>query len=504
MASSVERGDEEVVSLDLPAPAGWTKKYVFKKGGTPKKNSIIFTSPTGEEFSNKKSLDKYLKSHPGGPPISEFNWGTGETPRRSARISEKAKTTSPPEIEPPKKRRKTLSLKEAKVSEETKDVNMEDAEKTEKENPKAEDGNVEEAPEEVADKIDEDTKVEDNEEKIEEDEKPKEEDITKNVEQPQIEEEKMDNCLGRENKPFEVKEDMEKEENKEPIQAEHESEPKTKAELEIKDKAVPNGTEEQKESSGTDIVNNVEEDPEEVVDEIGEDTKVENNEEKTDEDEKPKEEYIAENVEQPQIEEEKVDNVLGKENKPFEVNENVEKEENEEPIQAEHESEPKTKAEFEIKDKVVSNGTGEQKESSGTDIVNNVEEAPEEVVDKIGEDTKVENNEEKTEEGKKPKQEDITENVEQPRIEEEKVDYGLGKENKPFEVNEYVEKEENKEPIQAEHESETKTKAELEIKDMVIPSVTGEQKESSGTHIVNKKLEGEPIENGNYGEEVEA
>ncbi|KAK4781278.1 hypothetical protein SAY87_017384 [Trapa incisa] len=335
MASSVERGDEEVVSLDLPAPAGWTKKYVFKKGGTPKKNSIIFTSPTGEEFSNRKSLDKYLKSHPSGPPISEFNWGTGETPRRSARIIEKAKTTSPPEIEPPKKRRKTLSLKEAKVSEETKDVNMEHAEKTEKENPKAEDGNVEEAPEEVAE-IDEDTKVEDNEEKIEEDEKPKEEDITKNVEQPQIEEEKMDNCLGKENKPFEVKEYMEKEENKEPIQAEHESEPKTKAELEIKDKAVPNGTEEQKESSGTHIVNNVEEDPEEVVDEIGEDTKVENNEEKTDEDEKPKEEYIAENVEQPQIEEEKVDNVLGKENKPFEVNEYVEKEENKEPIQAEH------------------------------------------------------------------------------------------------------------------------------------------------------------------------
>ncbi|THG02869.1 hypothetical protein TEA_011928 [Camellia sinensis var. sinensis] len=62
-----------------------------KKAGTPKKNEIIFTALTGEEIINRKQLEQYLKSHPGNPAISEFDWGTGETPRKSARISEKAK-----------------------------------------------------------------------------------------------------------------------------------------------------------------------------------------------------------------------------------------------------------------------------------------------------------------------------------------------------------------------------------------------------------------------------
>lgn len=75
-----------------------------KKGGTPKKNEIIFTAPTGEEISNRRQLEQYLKAHPGGPPVSEFDWGTGETPRRSARISEKVKEMPTPESEPPKKR----------------------------------------------------------------------------------------------------------------------------------------------------------------------------------------------------------------------------------------------------------------------------------------------------------------------------------------------------------------------------------------------------------------
>ncbi|XP_059637927.1 methyl-CpG-binding domain-containing protein 11-like isoform X2 [Cornus florida] len=113
-----------------------------KKGGTPKKNEIIFASPTGEEFSNKRQLEQYLKSHPGGPAISEFDWGTGETPRRSARISEKAKAISPPDSESPKKRSRKSSakkdIKEKEVSpEETevvKEVHMQDVEKTEKDN----------------------------------------------------------------------------------------------------------------------------------------------------------------------------------------------------------------------------------------------------------------------------------------------------------------------------------------------------------------------------------
>ncbi|XP_074281102.1 uncharacterized protein LOC141606030 [Silene latifolia] len=126
---------EEVVSMELPAPSGWKKQFFPKRGGTPKKNEIVFTAPTGEEIHNQRQLQQYLKSHPGGPPAAEFDWGTGETPRRSARISEKVKPA--PESEPPKKkgRRSSLTKKdkesEASGAEETKkeDDHMEDAEK---------------------------------------------------------------------------------------------------------------------------------------------------------------------------------------------------------------------------------------------------------------------------------------------------------------------------------------------------------------------------------------
>lgn len=123
-------------------------QFFPKKGGTPRKSEIVFTAPTGEEIHNQRQLQQYLKAHPSGPPSSEFDWGTGETPRRSARISEKAKAASSPESEPGKKRRKKSSASkkdnskenEATAEEETKtgDVQMEDVEKTEKE--KAADG----------------------------------------------------------------------------------------------------------------------------------------------------------------------------------------------------------------------------------------------------------------------------------------------------------------------------------------------------------------------------
>ncbi|KAF2323237.1 hypothetical protein GH714_034267 [Hevea brasiliensis] len=61
-------------------------EYLPKRVGTPRKSEIIFIAPTGEEISTRKQLEHYLKSHPGNPAISEFDWGTGETPRRSARI----------------------------------------------------------------------------------------------------------------------------------------------------------------------------------------------------------------------------------------------------------------------------------------------------------------------------------------------------------------------------------------------------------------------------------
>lgn len=111
-------------------------QFFPKKSGTPKKNEIVFTAPTGEEISNKKQLEKYLKAHPGGPNISEFDWGTGETPRRSARISEKAKAAPPAESEsePPKKRVKKSPASKKGASEEeveeTKDVEMKEAEET--------------------------------------------------------------------------------------------------------------------------------------------------------------------------------------------------------------------------------------------------------------------------------------------------------------------------------------------------------------------------------------
>ncbi|XP_042468920.1 methyl-CpG-binding domain-containing protein 11-like [Zingiber officinale] len=105
--------DPEVVCVELPAPAGWTKKFLLNEDASPRKNEIVFISPTGEEIKNKRHLQQYLKSHPGGPPSSEFDWGTGDTPRRSARIKERAKPVDTPEDEKPKKRERKSSSKKA-------------------------------------------------------------------------------------------------------------------------------------------------------------------------------------------------------------------------------------------------------------------------------------------------------------------------------------------------------------------------------------------------------
>ncbi|XP_028054756.1 methyl-CpG-binding domain-containing protein 11-like [Camellia sinensis] len=40
--------------------------------------------------STEKQLEQHLKSHPGNPAISEFDYETGETPRRSPRIKVEA------------------------------------------------------------------------------------------------------------------------------------------------------------------------------------------------------------------------------------------------------------------------------------------------------------------------------------------------------------------------------------------------------------------------------
>ncbi|KAF7843256.1 methyl-CpG-binding domain-containing protein 11-like [Senna tora] len=104
--------DEEVLSVELPAPPSWKKLFFPKKVGTPRKSEIIFIAPTGEQISTRKQLEQYLKAHPGNPAVSEFDWGTGETPRRSSRISEKAKSMPLAESEPPKKRARKSSFEE--------------------------------------------------------------------------------------------------------------------------------------------------------------------------------------------------------------------------------------------------------------------------------------------------------------------------------------------------------------------------------------------------------
>ncbi|BAF30315.2 Os12g0620400, partial [Oryza sativa Japonica Group] len=105
-AEVTEAAAKEVVSVEMPAPEGWTKKFTPQRGG---RFEIVFVSPTGEEIKNKRQLSQYLKAHPGGPASSEFDWGTGDTPRRSARISEKVKAFDSPEGEKIPKRSRNSS-----------------------------------------------------------------------------------------------------------------------------------------------------------------------------------------------------------------------------------------------------------------------------------------------------------------------------------------------------------------------------------------------------------
>lgn len=50
-----------------------SSQFVPKQAGTPNKDEIVFTAPTGEEITTKKQLQQYLKSHTGGPSITEFD-----------------------------------------------------------------------------------------------------------------------------------------------------------------------------------------------------------------------------------------------------------------------------------------------------------------------------------------------------------------------------------------------------------------------------------------------
>lgn len=126
-------------------------QFFPKKGGTPRKNEIVFIAPTGEEISHRKQLEQYLKLHPGNPAISVFDWSTGESPRRSARISEKAKATPTAENEPPKKRgRKSSGSKKDNIEVEgheehdgPNEIEMKDAEAKKKNDDSANENQVE-------------------------------------------------------------------------------------------------------------------------------------------------------------------------------------------------------------------------------------------------------------------------------------------------------------------------------------------------------------------------
>ncbi|XP_031092124.1 methyl-CpG-binding domain-containing protein 10-like [Ipomoea triloba] len=154
MASSKEKvvqiQTDELVSVELPAPPSWKKLYMPTEGGR-----VVFVAPTGEEINNKRQLGQYLKSHPGNPAASEFDWGTGETPRRSSRISEKSKArplTS--EIETHKKRRRTSSgrKKDSKEAEEAEGKEEEKDKEAAKETEGEEKKEAETAKEETEDK----------------------------------------------------------------------------------------------------------------------------------------------------------------------------------------------------------------------------------------------------------------------------------------------------------------------------------------------------------------
>uniref|UniRef100_A0A804M0L0 Methyl binding domain 115 n=1 Tax=Zea mays TaxID=4577 RepID=A0A804M0L0_MAIZE len=172
VAAAVEETPEKKAAstTELPAPSGWTKKVAPTRGG---RFEVIFVSPTGEEVKSKRQLTQYLKAHPGGPASSEFDWGTSDTPRRSARLSEKVKATESPEGEKTPKRGRSSSKRGKKeekedteaaneagedgASEEGKgtDVEMKDAENAEDEKKEVPNADAAEKTEEGEDKKEE-------------------------------------------------------------------------------------------------------------------------------------------------------------------------------------------------------------------------------------------------------------------------------------------------------------------------------------------------------------
>ncbi|KAH9298959.1 hypothetical protein KI387_030641, partial [Taxus chinensis] len=69
-SSPAETVSPEKAAVELPAPEGWKKKLIPKR----RRDEIVYYAPTGDEIKSRAQLERYLKSHPGGPASSEFSW----------------------------------------------------------------------------------------------------------------------------------------------------------------------------------------------------------------------------------------------------------------------------------------------------------------------------------------------------------------------------------------------------------------------------------------------
>lgn len=213
---SASKSGDDVVSVELHAPGSWKKLYL---PNNPKKSEIVFIAPTGEEISNRKQLEQYLKTNPGNPALSEFDWGTGETPRRSARISEKVKASPPSkEIEQPKKkgRRSSLAKKEKeaenapnKEADDKKDTEMQDAEADDKKETEMKDAAADDKKVSDDEPDEEVKKTEPEEKAAEEEDKGPQEPVTKDdtEETPKTEETNDEKEASRKQDDGDAKED---------------------------------------------------------------------------------------------------------------------------------------------------------------------------------------------------------------------------------------------------------------------------------------------------------
>ncbi|CAK9228505.1 unnamed protein product [Sphagnum troendelagicum] len=84
---------EGVVIQELSSPPlqGWKKKKI---GGIPTGKDVSYITPDGEEISSKRQLQKHLKGHPGCPTGANFDWTSGESRRRSLRLSSRGRMSS--------------------------------------------------------------------------------------------------------------------------------------------------------------------------------------------------------------------------------------------------------------------------------------------------------------------------------------------------------------------------------------------------------------------------